>query len=166
MCARPSAASDQRLPSNVPRTKASSQSDVKLGNPPRLETDREVRGVLRVCPGSVPACFVDVALSGQRSLSEGLGGGGVETGDIHIYRFLGFIACALSTKRKVIYTYILSTCFTTRGVTSSYSSGFTHANKCGGRPLLHEHEVAVQLTTQPGSCSPPPGTYRSGAIIS
>ena len=24
----------------------------------------------------------------------------------------------------------------------------------------------VQLTTQPGSCSPPPGTYRSGAIIS
>ena len=24
----------------------------------------------------------------------------------------------------------------------------------------------MQLTTQPGSCSPPPGTYRSGAIIS
>ena len=38
------------------------------------------------------------------------------------------------------------------------------ANECGGRPLLHEHEVAVQTTTQPGNCSPPPGTYRSGAI--
>ncbi len=24
----------------------------------------------------------------------------------------------------------------------------------------------MQLTTQPGNCSPPPGTYRSGAIIS
>ena len=36
----------------------------------------------------------------------------------------------------------------------------------GSRPLLHEHEVAVQLTTQPGSCSPPPGTHRSGATIS
>ena len=34
-----------------------------------------------------------------------------------------------------------------------------------GRPLLHEHEIAVQTTTtQPGNCSPPPGTYRSGAI--
>ena len=32
------------------------------------------------------------------------------------------------------------------------------------RPLLHEHEVAVQTATQPGNCSPPPGTYRSGAI--
>ena len=29
---------------------------------------------------------------------------------------------------------------------------------------LHEHEVAVQTATQPGNCSPPPGTYRSGAI--
>ena len=38
--------------------------------------------------------------------------------------------------------------------------------KCGGRPLLHEHEVAVQTTAQPGNCSPPPGTYRAGAIIS
>ena len=28
----------------------------------------------------------------------------------------------------------------------------------------HEHEVAVQTTPQPGNCSPPPGTYRSGAI--
>ena len=39
------------------------------------------------------------------------------------------------------------------------------ANECGGRPLLHEHEVAVQTATQPGNCSasPPPGTYRSGA---
>ena len=34
----------------------------------------------------------------------------------------------------------------------------------GGRPLLHEHEVAVQTATQPGNSSPPPGTtYRSGA---
>ena len=24
-------------------------------------------------------------------------------------------------------------------------------NKCGGRPLLHEHEVAVQSTNQPGN---------------
>ena len=41
-------------------------------------------------------------------------------------------------------------------------------NGCGGRPLLHEHEVAeaVQTTTQPGNCSPLPvaGKYRSGAI--
>ena len=34
----------------------------------------------------------------------------------------------------------------------------------GGRPLLHEHEAAVQTTTQPGSCLPPPGTCRSGAM--
>ena len=34
----------------------------------------------------------------------------------------------------------------------------------GGRPLLHEHEVAVQTATQPGNCSPPLGAYRSGAI--
>ena len=30
----------------------------------------------------------------------------------------------------------------------------------------HAHTVAVQLTIQPGNCSPPPGTYRSGATIS
>ena len=28
------------------------------------------------------------------------------------------------------------------------------ANECGGRPLLREHEVAVQTTNQPGKFTP------------
>ena len=35
-----------------------------------------------------------------------------------------------------------------------------------GMGFAAEHEVAVQTTNQPGNCSPPPGTYRSGAMIS
>ena len=59
--------------------------------------------------------------------------------------------------RPLVHLHRPLPCHTTPCHAMPYHSIACHTMPC-------EHEVAVQTATQPGNCSPPPGTYRSGAI--